>query len=76
MSGPEGQAEPAQMGVGIAGMRSRLRDFGGTLEIHSGGRGTTLIGTVPLPTAKRRSRALQHAPSSVEGTLDGGSHRS
>ena len=76
MSGPEGQAEPAQMGVGIAGMRSRLRDFGGTLEIHNGGRGTTLIGTVPLPTVKRRPPALQRAPSSVEGALDGGSHRS
>ena len=76
MSGPEGQGEPAQMGVGIAGMRSRLRDFGGTLEIHSGGRGTTLIGIVPLPTVKRRPRPLQRAPSSVEGALGDGSHRS
>jgi two-component system NarL family sensor kinase len=74
MRGPEGQAEPARTGVGIAGMRSRLRDFGGSLEIHGGGRGTTLIGTVPLPTAKRRPRALHHAV--VESALDSGSHRS
>jgi signal transduction histidine kinase len=49
-------AEPAQKGIGIPGMRSRLREFGGTLEIHDGGRGTTLIALVPLPAPKRWKR--------------------
>src|SRR5262249_32019810 len=35
MRGPAGQTEAAPSGVGIPGMRSRLRHFGGTLEIHS-----------------------------------------
>ncbi|MFZ1102890.1 MAG: PAS domain-containing protein [Hyphomicrobiaceae bacterium] len=75
MPGPEGQAEPVQKGVGIAGMRSRLRDFGGTLEIHSSGRGTTLVATVPLPAPKRWPRTPERTLS-VVGALDGGSHRS
>lgn len=32
----------AESGVGIAGMRERLREFNGALEIQSGGSGTTL----------------------------------
>jgi two-component system NarL family sensor kinase len=71
---PDGQAEPAQKGVGIAGMRARLRDFGGTLEIRSNGRGTTLVGIVPLPTPKARPRAPERAPS-VVGALHGGPQR-
>lgn len=35
-------------GVGIAGMRERLRQFNGTLEIESGPGGTTLRATLPL----------------------------
>jgi signal transduction histidine kinase len=38
------------MGVGIPGMRLRLQQIGGTLELRSGGHGTTLIATVPLVT--------------------------
>jgi PAS domain S-box-containing protein len=34
-------------GVGIAGMRARLKQLGGTLEIRSGSRGTTVIATLP-----------------------------
>jgi signal transduction histidine kinase len=75
MTGAEGQAEPARKGIGIAGMRARLREFGGTLQIHSGGRGTALIATVPLPSAKRRPRPPERTPSIV-AALDGGSHRS
>jgi signal transduction histidine kinase len=35
-------------GVGITGMRERLRQHGGTLEIHSSPHGTILRGVVPL----------------------------
>lgn len=36
-------------GVGIAGMRERLRELRGSLEIQSAGRGTRLIVAIPLP---------------------------
>jgi PAS domain S-box-containing protein len=82
--GLEGQAEPVHKGIGIPGMRSRLRDFGGTLEIHDGaGRGTTLIAVIPLPmpasAAKRWPRVPERAHErtpAVAGALDVESHRS
>ncbi len=43
----EGQI--AQLGVGIAGMRERVGQLGGRLEIYSRGRGTTVKVTLPLP---------------------------
>jgi len=36
------------LGVGIAGMRERMRQFNGTLTIESNGRGTTVHATLPL----------------------------
>ena len=35
-------------GVGIRGMRERLRQLGGTLEINSSGRGTVVIARLPV----------------------------
>jgi signal transduction histidine kinase len=74
MRGADGPAEPAQKGVGIAGMRSRLQEFGGTLEILDSGRGTTLVAVVPVPQPKRRPR--EREPSSVAGVLGSGPQRS
>jgi two-component system, NarL family, sensor kinase len=37
------------LGVGILGMRERLRQLGGQLEIHSNGHGTTVRAVLPLP---------------------------
>jgi signal transduction histidine kinase len=37
------------IGVGIPGMRQRLRQLGGKLEIASNHHGTTISATVPLP---------------------------
>jgi two-component system, NarL family, sensor kinase len=37
------------VGVGIAGLRERLRQVGGQLEIESSDRGTTVRAIVPLP---------------------------
>ncbi len=74
--GPAGQTEvaAARCGVGIPGMRSRLRDFGGSLEIRSGPRGTTLNALVPLGTATHRSRTRGRDPV-LATALGGDSHR-
>jgi hypothetical protein len=38
-----------QLGVGIAGMRERLRQLGGRLEIRSSSKGTTVIASAATP---------------------------
>lgn len=38
----------AETGVGLAGMRERLHELDGTLEVESDGRGTSMRATVPL----------------------------
>src|SRR6202140_5412955 len=48
-------------GVGIRGMRERLRQLGGTLEIKSSGSGTIVIVELPLPEPSS-------SPNSVEVT--------
>ena len=54
------------VGVGIPAMKARLRQLGGTLEIHSssatGGRGTTLWAELPhsLPLKRERQRVGHH----------------
>ncbi len=41
------EARPRRVGVGIAGMRERLRQLGGSLEIDSTAQGTTVRARVP-----------------------------
>ena len=45
----------ADLGVGIAGMRERLRQLQGQLEINSGSRGTTVRAVVPLAPSPKDS---------------------
>jgi|SRR5579871_4439523 len=40
----------AQMGVGLAGMRERLRQLSGSLEIQSDASGTTIVVVTPAPS--------------------------
>jgi signal transduction histidine kinase len=51
--GLRGQIEPSPgaqaVGVGISGMRVRLEQLGGCLEIRSGPSGTCVTATVPMP---------------------------
>jgi PAS domain S-box-containing protein len=42
---------PGQLGVGFRGMRERVLQIGGNLEIHSGANGTTVVAIVPVVTA-------------------------
>jgi signal transduction histidine kinase len=61
-------------GVGIASMRHRIRQAGGTLEIESGPHGTTVIAAVPVvaradgarPRAPRRGRNHREIPDSLD----------
>ncbi|HEX5958395.1 MAG TPA: hypothetical protein VFY92_07035, partial [Hyphomicrobiaceae bacterium] len=69
MHGPSG-AGAAPNGVGIPGMRARLREFGGSLEIRSDPHGTTLSAAVPLGMATPWARAPEPAPK-VAAALNG-----
>jgi two-component system NarL family sensor kinase len=46
----------ASLGVGIPGMRERLRQFGGRLEVDFGRDGTRVIATVPYKAAESEPR--------------------
>jgi signal transduction histidine kinase len=55
------------VGVGLAGIRERLKELGGFLDIESGLDGTTLTGTIPIPTCDDfESDQDERAPSSGE----------
>ena len=43
-----GVGNDASLGVGVAGMRERVRQFGGEFEIRSGSAGTTVLVSLPL----------------------------
>ena len=50
-------ASPGTPGVGIRGMRERLRQLGGSMEIHSNGRGTVVKARLPIGSASSMSAA-------------------
>lgn len=59
------------VGVGISGMRERVRDLGGTLEIESSSAGTTVRATIPLrERAARPADAQSKSESMSVGTSD------
>jgi signal transduction histidine kinase len=55
----------AESGVGIAGMRERLRELNGTLEIESGQSGTTLTITVPAITCSSKQESVPVAADKI-----------
>jgi signal transduction histidine kinase len=44
---------PIRLGVGVAGMRARLEQFGGDLRIRTGRGGTGIVAMVPVPNTGR-----------------------
>ena len=61
----------AETGVGLAGMRERLHELNGKLEIESEGHGTTMRATVPVPhTARVAQQDRGVAESSARPPLD------
>jgi len=58
---PEMQFEMESMGipgVGIRGMRERLRQLGGSLDIHSNGKGTLIVASLPVPVPSTASSVV------------------
>ena len=47
----QGRGMPITQGVGLRGMRERIGQFGGAMEIRSSSDGTTVSATIPLPAA-------------------------
>ena len=54
-------------GVGITGMRERVRQLGGTLEIVSSGSGTTVLARLPVPETSQNEDGAEmpETPSST-----------
>jgi len=52
------------MGVGIQGMRERITQLGGRFDIRSGKNGTTVLASLPVPSATLQSArtTAQEAP--------------
>ncbi len=54
------------VGVGLAGMRERVHEMGGRVEIQStAGKGTVIIASFPLPDATEAPDRVEVAPASV-----------
>jgi two-component system, NarL family, sensor kinase len=51
------QAKGTNFGVGLAGMRERLRELGGQLDIQSRASGTLVSVTMPLPPVGKTANA-------------------
>jgi PAS domain S-box-containing protein len=49
-------ASGENVGVGLRGMRERIRQLGGTVEVRSNGHGATVIATVPFPESANQQR--------------------
>lgn len=47
-----GEKRLGALGVGIQSMRERLEPLGGTLEVRSGSKGTTVVAKIPLSSAE------------------------
>jgi PAS domain S-box-containing protein len=60
----DGVAVPVRPGVGISGMRERVRQLGGRLEISSGRKGTVVTATFPLS-----NHAMAHGAGSTENAV-------
>jgi signal transduction histidine kinase len=50
-----GDGSPRRVGVGIQGMRERIKQFGGRFEIRSDNNGTTVLATVSVPSPPVRT---------------------
>jgi PAS domain S-box-containing protein len=59
------QNESTKLGVGLAGMRERVHELGGTFEVTSNGFGTTVRAAVPLTVRQETGRAKASAEAPI-----------
>jgi PAS domain S-box-containing protein len=57
----EQPTRPSILGVGVFGMRERMRQLGGLLEVSSGKSGTIVRATLPLKAKVQNARAHTHS---------------
>jgi PAS domain S-box-containing protein len=57
----EEPARTSKLGVGILGMRERMRQLGGRLEIRSGSTGTTVKAALPVAAKVENARSHSHS---------------
>jgi signal transduction histidine kinase len=62
----------AALGVGLRGMRERIKDFGGEMEILSSGHGTIVKAVIPAESSQPAALAAPAAPSIVTGSAASG----
>ena len=55
------RGDGTRLGVGLAGMRERIHELGGTFDVSSGGNGTTVRAVVPLTIREESTRASASA---------------
>jgi len=60
------------LGVGLRGMRERVKDFGGELEILSQGQGTKVKAVVPMQTSPSRTFPEEAAAGAVSNPAGNG----
>jgi len=60
----------AETGVGLAGMRERLNELNGKLEIESDAKGTTLRASVPLAAVHQSNRSGNGEAVALQSPLD------
>jgi signal transduction histidine kinase len=51
------RSEGSKLGVGLAGMRERIHELGGTFDVDSDEKGTTIRATIPLSIREETQRA-------------------
>jgi signal transduction histidine kinase len=54
---------PGTAGVGLTGMRERVRQLGGTLTIHSNHHGTKIAARIPIPDTEATEESVPETPS-------------
>ena len=65
-------ASGAALGVGLRGMRERIKDFGGELEILSQGQGTKVKAVVPMQISPSRTFPEEAAAGAVSNPAGNG----